>query len=113
MTAVALFLVMTAGAILLLALPFFRRQAAPDRRDFDLTVYQDQLGELERDRERGLIDDEAARAAKLEIERRILAAADGEDVPAPADRRRLSTEAMATAVLVLIVPLASGLVYVK
>lgn len=113
MTSVAFFLLMTAGAILLLVLPFFRRQAAPDRRAFDLTVYQDQLDELERDLDRGIIDEEAARAAKLEIERRILAAAGDQDAPSPVDRNRLSTEAMVTAMLVLIVPLAAGLVYVK
>ncbi|MGI9493116.1 MAG: c-type cytochrome biogenesis protein CcmI [Geminicoccaceae bacterium] len=112
MTSVALFLLMTAGAILLLALPFFRRQAAPDRRAFDLTVYQDQLEELERDLDRGIIDAEAARAAKLEIERRILAAAESEGA-SPRDHHQLSTGAMATAILVLIVPLASGLIYVK
>ena len=112
MTSVALFLLMTAGAILLLALPFFRRQAAPDRRAFDLTVYQDQLEELERDLDRGIIDEEAARAAKLEIERRILAAASDEDASSPIDRNRLSTESMVTAMLVLIVPLAAGLIYV-
>ncbi|MGI9417466.1 MAG: c-type cytochrome biogenesis protein CcmI, partial [Geminicoccaceae bacterium] len=113
MTSVAFFLLMTAGAILLLVLPFFRRQAAPDRRAFDLTVYQDQLDELERDLDRGIIDEEAGGAAQIEIERRILAAAGDQDAPSPVDRNRLSTEAMVTAMLVLIGPLAAGLVYVK
>ncbi len=112
MITIALFLALTAGAILLLALPFLIRQVTPDRRQFDLTVYQDQLSELERDRDRGIIDDEAARSARIEIERRILAIADGGERSTATDRNHISTHALATALLVLIVPLASGLFYV-
>lgn len=110
---IALFLLMTAGAIVLLALPFLKRQVSLDRGQFDLTVYEDQLAELDRDLDRGVIDDEAARAAKLEIERRILAIADSHDMPVGPDRHQFSVQAMATAILVLIVPLASGLFYVN
>jgi cytochrome c-type biogenesis protein CcmH len=113
MTSLALFLLMTAGAVLILALPFLRRQTAPDRRHFDLTFYRDQLAELERDRERGIIDDEAARSARLEIQRRILAVAAGDDLPVFDDRAAMSKHALATAVLILVVPLVSGLLYVK
>lgn len=113
MTAIALFLLLTAVAIALLVLPFLRREAAPDRREFDLTVYQDQLAELDRDRDRGLIDDEAARAAKLEIERRILAVAAGAATGTPTAGGGWSPSTLMTAALVLIVPLASGLLYVK
>jgi cytochrome c-type biogenesis protein CcmH len=42
-------------------------------------VYRDQLRELERDREQGVIDDEQVEAARREIERRLLAA----DRPVP------------------------------
>ncbi len=48
--------------------------AANDRAAFDLTVFRDQLDEVERDLERGLLDDDAAEAARIEIQRRILAA---------------------------------------
>jgi cytochrome c-type biogenesis protein CcmH len=59
-----------------LLVPLRRRSAAPRRADFDLGVYRDQLGEVERDRERGLLTDDQAAAATVEIQRRILAVAD-------------------------------------
>ena len=115
MTAIALFLLMTAGTIALLVLPFLRRQATPDRSEFDLSIYRDQLRELDRDLERGVIEEEAARAAKLEIERRILATADGGNVDRPADGAEGGSPMhLATAVaLVLAVPLVSGFYYVS
>lgn len=109
---IALFLLMAALAIALLAIPFLRHQAAPDRRDFDLTVHQDQLAELERDLDRGIIGPEAARAARLEIERRILAVAEGSDTSLD-NKNRSQPAARLAAALVLIVPLASGYLYVK
>lgn len=55
--------------------PLLRPQGAAARRgEYDIEVYLDQLRELARDRERGLIDDEQEEAARLEIERRLLAA---------------------------------------
>ena len=59
-----------------LLVPLRRRSAAPRRADFDLGVYRDQLGEVERDRERGLLTDDQAAAATVEIQRRILAVAE-------------------------------------
>ena len=41
---------------------------------FDSAVYRDQLGEIESDRARGLIGEEEAEAARVEIARRLLAA---------------------------------------
>lgn len=54
-------------------------------------VYRDQLNEIERDVARGLVRSEDAAAARREIERRILAAADEPDAPvASAPRRGLA-----------------------
>lgn len=47
------------------------------RAAYDMQVYRDQLGEIERDRARGVLTDDQATAARLEVERRLLAA--GED----------------------------------
>ncbi|HWI26062.1 MAG TPA: c-type cytochrome biogenesis protein CcmI [Stellaceae bacterium] len=47
---------------------------APERSQFDRAVYRDQLRELERDAARGLIGPREAATARLEIERRLLAA---------------------------------------
>ena len=51
-----------------------RRKSAPARQDHALEVYRTQLQELERDRDRGLLDDEQAAIARLEVRRRIIAA---------------------------------------
>ena len=70
--------VMTAAAVAALVWPLARRRAAePTRAEHDLVVYRDQLEEVERDRERGLLTGEQASAAKIEIQRRMLATADG------------------------------------
>ncbi|MEL6964108.1 MAG: c-type cytochrome biogenesis protein CcmI [Pseudomonadota bacterium] len=113
MTALLPFLCLTAIAVSLLALPFLRRRAVPKREAFDLNVYRDQLGELERDLERGIIDDEAARGARLEIERRILAIADRGDA-ADSVWNGISTVRLAvTAALIFVVPVASALLYLQ
>lgn len=44
-------------------------------RDHDLAVYRDQLAEVERDRERGVVGAEEAAAAEAEIKRRMMSAA--------------------------------------
>ena len=56
---------------------------APSRAQFDRAVYRDQLKELGRDVARGLIDADQAATARLEIERRLLAA-DAQPEAAPA-----------------------------
>lgn len=50
----------------------FRPQAAPARRTYDMAVYKDQLLEVERDLENGIIGSDEAGAAKLEVSRKIL-----------------------------------------
>jgi len=114
MTSVLLFLLATAFAIALLAFPFIRRDEVQDRRAFDLSVYRDQLAELDRDLERGVIDAEASRAAKVEIERRILAlAADEEQIEATPTVSASKFGLVSTAALVISVPLASALLYLQ
>jgi len=68
--------VLTAATLMLLLGPLLRRDAAHDatRADFDMAVYRDQLAEVDRDLERGLLDPEQAEAARVEVKRRILAA---------------------------------------
>ncbi len=51
----------------------------PTRADFDLTVYKDQLAEVDRDMDRGVLTEDQALAARTEIERRMLAAAQDKD----------------------------------
>jgi cytochrome c-type biogenesis protein CcmH len=69
----------------------------------DLAVYRDQLDEIGRDRAAGLIGETEAEAAKVEVSRRLLAAADAEatataTAASPAWRRR---SALVAALVVL------------
>ncbi len=73
------------AAVVVVLLPLLRRpgKQGPGRAEYDITVYKDQLAEIERDRERGLLGAEEAKAAAIEIQRRMLKAAGTEGEPAP------------------------------
>jgi cytochrome c-type biogenesis protein CcmH len=100
------FAAMVAAALGLLLPPLLRpRTAAAARADYDLTVYKDQLAEIGRDVDRGLLTAGQAEAARTEVQRRILAAADGataKAAPAPVSRT------MIAAVAVLVPAVAFG-----
>src|SRR5260370_315952 len=81
-------------------------RAAPGRASFDRAVYRDQLKELERDRARGLIDADQTAAARLEIERRLLAA---DARPEFATARRSGSPALAIALALLLPAAATGI----
>jgi cytochrome c-type biogenesis protein CcmH len=66
---------MTAVAVCFVLYPF-RRRAGGLRSGCDVAVYRDQLDEIERDRALGLIGDVEIGAARVEISRRLIAAAD-------------------------------------
>ena len=69
--------VLTSAAAILVAAPFIRRlDGAAANPDQAITVYKDQLAELAREREQGLLDEQSATLAQTEIERRILASAE-------------------------------------
>jgi cytochrome c-type biogenesis protein CcmH len=74
MTLWLLMSLMTAGAILAVLWPLSRR--APLRSGSDVAVYRDQLDEIERDRAAGLIGEPEAEAARIEVSRRLIAAAE-------------------------------------
>jgi cytochrome c-type biogenesis protein CcmH len=65
---------MTAAAIFAVLWPLSRRGDV--RGGSDIAVYRDQLDEVARDRATGLIGEAEAEAAKTEVSRRLLAAAD-------------------------------------
>jgi cytochrome c-type biogenesis protein CcmH len=98
------------AAAVILAWPALRRPAERERASFDLAVYRDQLAEIERDRQRGLIAPAEAAAAKLEVERRILRLADAVARPtteaAPASRWLAVTVA-------IVLPLLAGGLYMR
>jgi cytochrome c-type biogenesis protein CcmH len=75
MTLWIIFALLLAAVLAAVLWPLLRPHPAPaNRADYDIEVYLDQLRELERDASRDLIDESQAAAAKLEIERRLLAA---------------------------------------
>ena len=99
---------MTALAAALVAWPLLRPPAAPSgRRDYELQVYRAQLEELAREQERGLLGEREAQAAKLEVERRMLAA-DAAASP-QAGGRAPQTGRWAIAALIALPLLAVGL----
>jgi cytochrome c-type biogenesis protein CcmH len=80
------------------------------RTDYDLEIYRDQLREIERDVERGLIDPSQATAARTEVERRMLAAAPAEN-GAPAGVTRPGPAISVAFVLLVALPLGAGSLY--
>ena len=107
---IALALVFAGLAVVVLValvLPVLRPgPALPGRARYDSAVYRDQLGELERDRARGLIGAAEVQSARLEIERRLLAAAGA--APELVGRSRPSL-VLAAALAVLVAAGAGGL----
>jgi cytochrome c-type biogenesis protein CcmH len=107
----ALLVALTAAAVLFAVWPLFRRRRAEARRaDYDIAVYRDQLREIERDVARGLLDSVAAQSARLEIERRLLAA-DAQGGAATDDGLPRAAAWRWTLVLALVVVPAAVLVY--
>lgn len=65
---------LTAFVLFVLLRPLAATKAERAPEAFDAAIYRDQLKEIESDRARGLIGDEEAEAARIEIARRLLAA---------------------------------------
>jgi cytochrome c-type biogenesis protein CcmH len=100
---------MTAAAIFAVLWPLARR--TPLQTGSDLAVYRDQLDEIERDRAAGLIREGEAEAARVEVSRRLLAAADADTPAPPPDGMGWRRRATALAALVLL-PLGAASLYV-
>lgn len=98
---------MTAAAIFAVLWPLSRR--APLQGGSDLAVYRDQLDEIERDRAAGLIGEPEAEAARVEVSRRLIAAADAAP-PASADDSPWRRRAAALVALIAL-PLGAAALY--
>src|ERR1700728_1509822 len=81
MTLWIIFAAMTVAATLAVLWPLGRKPAA-GRAGSDVLVYRDQLEEIGRDRSAGLIGQAEAEAARVEVSRRLLAAADAQETAA-------------------------------
>ncbi|MGF1650345.1 MAG: c-type cytochrome biogenesis protein CcmI [Hyphomicrobiaceae bacterium] len=64
--------VMASATVVAILWPLRRARSAMVGAEADLSVYRDQLREIERDAERGLISRDEAEAARIEVSRRIL-----------------------------------------
>lgn len=109
-----IFVVMTLAAVLAVWWPLARRQKSI-RSGSDIAVYRDQLDEIDRDAATGLIGGVEAEAARVEVSRRLIAAAETARVaavlaaPAPAGRYRWATLAAA----IVLIPLGAGVTYLS
>ncbi|HVJ33646.1 MAG TPA: c-type cytochrome biogenesis protein CcmI [Terriglobia bacterium] len=92
---------MTLAVVMILAVPLFETRKLKDESGFALNVYRDQLAEIERDQQRGVLPEDQARAARLEIQRRILALADTPAVQPGRSRRHRRLIAAAAVLLPL------------
>ena len=101
---------MTVAAIFAVLWPLARR--TPLRSGSDIAVYRDQLDEIERDRAAGLIGEREAEAARIEVSRRLLAAADTDAPAVPQDGMTGRRRAAALAALILL-PLGAASLYLS
>src|SRR5262252_4049008 len=102
--------VMTAAALGAVIWPLARTRAL-QAAGSDLAVYRDQLEEIERDRADGRIGHDEFEAARVEVSRRLLGAANaavpGTPEPVPGGRRRIAALSGA----IVAIPLIAGLLY--
>jgi cytochrome c-type biogenesis protein CcmH len=109
-----IFALMTLAAIFAVGWPLARRQKA-DRSGSDIAVYRDQLDEIDRDQAASLIGGVEADAARVEVSRRLIAAAETAKAasavaaPGPAGRYRFVTLAAA----IVLLPLGAAVTYLS
>jgi cytochrome c-type biogenesis protein CcmH len=103
-----IFAAMTAAAVFAVLWPLGRKPSLGG--GSDRFVYQDQLAEIDRDRAAGLIGAPEAESARIEISRRLLAAAESEipTAAAPASPALWRRRAAAFAAIVVVPAVALG-----
>jgi cytochrome c-type biogenesis protein CcmH len=101
---------MTAAALGAVIWPLARARTLPVAGS-DLAVYRDQLEEIERDRADGRIGHEEFEAARVEVSRRLLGAANAAGPETPAATPRAGRRIAALIGAIVAVPLIAGLLY--
>ncbi len=103
----ALLTVAVCAVLALVLVPMMRvRIARPEGGSFDQAVYRDQLRELDRDVARGVLNDTEAASARLEIQRRLLAAG-----AMPVREARVGGSPIAAVAIALVVAAGSAGLY--
>jgi cytochrome c-type biogenesis protein CcmH len=103
MTLWIIFAVMTAAAVFAVLWPLGRKPRAVDGGS-DRLVYQDQLQEIDRDRAAGMIGEAEAESARIEISRRLLAAAAEETSPVALPPQGLRYRRAAALAAIVVIP---------
>lgn len=101
---------MTGLAALALLWPLARRGSALTPQASDIAIYKDQLAEIDRDLERGLIAKSEAQAARIEVSRRLIEADEGEKLEKgrqPAAQAAIGRRRLAASIVLVAVPLLS------
>jgi cytochrome c-type biogenesis protein CcmH len=107
----ALLALLAAAAAAILALPLLRRRgAAAGRAGYDVAIYKAQLAELAAEREAGAIGASEAEAARIEVERRLLRAADQPEAASAVEMTSGARRTVAVALAVFVAAVA-GLIY--
>jgi cytochrome c-type biogenesis protein CcmH len=102
---------LTTATVGVLLIPLLRsRTASTGRLDGELAIYRDQLAEIERERAAGTLPESEAAAARIEVERRILAAG---DQPPPVARADATLHKVLPPVLALAIPLLALGLYLQ
>lgn len=106
---IALMSCLAAVAVLWPLIRARRGAAAPAEAVFDAAVYRDQISEIDRDRERGLIGEKEASAARVEIARRLLKA--DEEAGQPPRQAASLWGRRITGILAIAIPLIAIAIY--
>ena len=101
---------MTAAATFAVLWPLARSRRV-DGNASDVVIYRDQLHEIERDRASGTIGTAEADAARVEVSRRLLAAADAQAPPAADPALRLRHRRWTAVAAFVVIPLGAICVY--
>ncbi|MBK5567930.1 c-type cytochrome biogenesis protein CcmI [Ensifer sp. SSB1] len=103
---------LTAAVAAVLILPLMRAGEAPSSpHSHDIEVYRDQLDELKRDQDSGLIGSADAELARAEVARRLLAAGESDRNVAPAVSQRRGANRLAQAFVLLCLPVVGLCLY--
>ena len=101
---------MIAIALVIILRPFLHHyEGSLSRTEYDTQIYKDQLAELKRDTERGVITEEAAGGAQTEIARRLLAVE--KEAKATSDATAPPTSKVVTVIAGCMVPLLALGIY--
>lgn len=105
---------MTAAVVAAVTRPLLRAPASAPATDPDATsIYRDQIQEIDRDLQRGVLDLAEAEAARTEIARRLLEADDARSLATPGDpsHNPASLDRRAALAMMALLPVAAVVIY--